>query len=156
LIPTSTGTSTDTPTPIASATQSPTVAISLTPTQAATLTPTQIPDTVKPQVNWAQPGADASFVGINTSSVLLVTDASDNVSIARVHFYRWDPVRLVFVDVGTVITPPYQWDLDMNPLVFGWNEIDVESFDLAGNRSNRQPIFLQKKIQMLFLPVLKK
>jgi hypothetical protein len=88
--------------------------------------------------------------------VQLVASASDNAGIARVHFFRWDPQRLVFVDLGSVNNPPYQYVLDMNQLMFGWNEIDVEAFDLSSNKSDRQHIFLMKANDMLYLPILKK
>jgi hypothetical protein len=118
------------------------------------LTPTQIPDTIKPQVSWVQPGVDGSYVEIPLRLVPLAANATDNSGVARVHFYRWDSQRLSFVDLGSAYNLPYQLVLDKNQLIFGWNEIDVEAFDLSGNISDRQHIFLRKTEEMAYMPII--
>jgi hypothetical protein len=74
--------------------------------------------------------------------VHLEVSATGNIDIARVRFYRWNTVNLQYVEIGSDYTYPYTWELDPNTLDLGWNEIDVEAYDKAGNISNYKYIFL--------------
>jgi len=157
--PTSTDTGTPTPTQTNTNTASPTLtqtpSSTMTVTPTATVTPT--PDLDKPVVSWVSPVTDAKAYYIPRSErfILLKANSTDNQAVDRVHFYRWDRVNLTYIDIGTVLQPPFQWNFDISPLYYGWNEIDVEAFDNAGNVSDHKYIFV-KKIAYFFIPMIRK
>jgi hypothetical protein len=97
---------------------------------------------VKPQVSWVSPVGDGQVYNVGSTSVHLEVSATGNIDIARVRFYRWDTVNLQYVEIGSDYTYPYTWELDPKILYLGWNEIDVEAYDKAGNISNYKYIFL--------------
>jgi hypothetical protein len=150
---TGTPTNTQTLTPTRTLTVTPTTTQSTTPSQTSTAT--KIIDPTKPDVSWVSPVEDGKgfYLPNNTNFVLLIANATDNMAVDRVHFFRWDKLKLQFIDIGTVFNSPYQWNLDINTLYFGWNEIDVEAFDTAGNVSFRKYIFLYRT-EFLYLPLI--
>jgi uncharacterized repeat protein (TIGR01451 family) len=104
-------------------------------------------DSIVPQVDWVSPVQNGSgyFAGnefMRNLSINLVAQATDNIAIEGVRFYRWDKAKLRFVDLGYVSQAPYQWGLDARLLYGGWNEFDVEAYDTAGNISVHKYIFL--------------
>ena len=111
-------------------------------------------DAEKPQVTWVSPVTDGSGYFVKNGFVHLRADATDNLGVDRVRFYRWDKVKQYFVEIGTVDKSPYQWDLDTSMLYFEWNEIDVEAYDKAGNVSDHQYIFLFRQYP-LYLPFIR-
>jgi hypothetical protein len=94
-------------------------------------------------------------------------EAADNVAVAYVRFYRWDPVLLQTVEIGNDYTAGacqydpshecYQWDLDTHVLRPKWNEIRVRAYDASGNRSpDGYRILLKYFGEQIFLPIVKK
>jgi hypothetical protein len=74
-------------------------------------------------------------------------NATDNVAVQRVRFYRWDPLNLMFVNIGFDYTAPYQWDFDTCGLPSAWNQIFAAAQDTSGNPadwSNRKYIWLYR------------
>lgn len=110
-------------------------------------------DTQAPQVTWNSPVADKGVQEVEEEIVRLEVAASDDSGVASVHFYRWDAVSEVNVDIGTVYTPPYQWDLDTRILNLGWNQINAQAYDTSGNYSELGFIWLLK-FGKIFLPVM--
>lgn len=102
-------------------------------------------DVVIPTVSWVSPVGDGKVYILNGRYVSLLVTAADNTSITQVKFFRWDKVRMAFVDIGFVFTAPYAWNLDTTILSDYWNEIDVESYDTAGNISEYSHIFLLRQ-----------
>jgi hypothetical protein len=97
----------------------------------------------KPQVSWVSPVGDGQYYYlVGDTAVHLEANATGNIAIARVRFYRWDKVNLQYMEIGSDYTYPYIWELDPKILYLGWNEIDVEAYDKAGNISNYKYIFL--------------
>ena len=105
-------------------------------------------DSEKPVVNWIEPVSNDQTYHVTNQTIQLRVDASDNVSVARVHFYRWDAVNLVNVEIGNVYSSPYQINLDSTVLNYDWNEINAEAYDGAGNVSDLKYIWLYRDAPM--------
>jgi len=88
-----------------------------------TFTVTQVGDTVLPTVTLIS--APSGIVSRNST---LSATATDNVSVARVEFYRDGGVLL-----GSFLAPPYQMTLDTTALSDGRHCFYVEAYDPAGN-----------------------
>lgn len=132
--PTSIPTATVTRTP----TRTSTFTTTRTSTRTATATRTRTPgaDAIAPEVVWVAPTGNGGSVECYSGGVLLEAQASDNVAVQRVHFSRWDAVALRSVDIADDSTVPYQATVQCSALNMEWNEIDVQAFDMSGNRSN--------------------
>jgi uncharacterized repeat protein (TIGR01451 family) len=111
-------------------------------------------DSEKPTVSWVSPTVDGNGLYLDNSLVHLSVTATDNYGIARVRIYRWDKVGLRFIDIINLSNPPYELNLDSTSLYNGWNEIDAEAYDTAGNVSDHQFIFLFQKA-FIYLPLVK-
>jgi len=112
------------------------------------------PDLVPPVVNWTSPVGDEGQLNVGCQVVHLEVNATDNVAVYRVRFYRWDHSINDYVDVGYDYSAPYQWELDTCILPLGWNQIFAAAQDTSGNPmnwSNRKRILLRRSY-MLFLP----
>ena len=99
------------------------------------------PDTVAPSVSWFGPTTDGQVYDVKNHIILLSVNASDNVGVKSVSFSRWDYVKKINVPLGTIVTgtgfiSPYEIDFDTRGLLPGWNEIDVDVQDEAGNSSS--------------------
>ena len=101
-------------------------------------------DTEKPVVNWIAPVGDGEVYPVGDEVIQLEVNATDNVAVARVRFYRWDAVNEQWVEIGNDYSAPYQMNLDCSTLNEGWNEIDAEAYDTAGNSSDRKHIWLDR------------
>ena len=99
-------------------------------------------DAVKPQVDWVAPVVDGKVYYAFSEIIHLVANSSDNIGVAGVRFYRWDKVTLRFVDIGYTYESPFEWFLDSKTLYPGWNEIDIDAYDKAGNVSDHKFIFI--------------
>jgi hypothetical protein len=106
-----------------------------------------------PTVTWVSPVSDGSGYFPPAGVVHLQVSASDNVSVAKIHFFRWDPVLKVHINLMDLFTPPYGWDFGTQTLHSGWNEIDVQAYDQVGNVSAQQHIFLFHDA-ILYLPII--
>jgi hypothetical protein len=111
----------------------------------------EVRDALVPDLNWMQPSANDEIIYVGDETILLRVDASDNVGVARVIFFRWDPYLAEYVDIGTSEGAPFMVVLDTKQLVPGWNEVFARAYDSAGNASDRQHIWLFKN--SLFLPI---
>lgn len=105
---------------------------------------TTILDAEAPVANWFAPVFNQGHYWIGRGTVRLMVNVSDNFGISRVHFYRYDEPLDRWLDIGDIFTPPYEWYLDTTTLNPRWNEIDIEAYDIAGNKSVRQYIFIYK------------
>lgn len=118
-------------------------------------------DAEKPAVTWVSPVPDESIYYLDydiveeNEIVNLRVDATDNLGIGKVKFYRWDTVKKVFVVLVNVFKAPYLWDLDTGMLNYGWNEIDAEAYDNAGNMSDHKYIFIFRPYP-LYLPFVRR
>lgn len=95
-----------------------------------------IPDTEVPTVSWVAPVSNTLRYDVHAETVLLRVNALDNVAVERVRFARWDAVLGIFIDIGTVYTPPYEWHFNTSVLNPQWNQIVAVAFDTSGNRSD--------------------
>jgi hypothetical protein len=99
-------------------------------------------DTQKPTVAWVQPVETGVRYNVFGRPVLLQVIPEDNFAIDHVVFYRWDPVSLSYVDIATVSNAPFSYYFDVSDLAPEYNQIFAKAFDLAGNASERQSIWL--------------
>ena len=92
-------------------------------------------DTTPPTVSWVSPVTSEGQVYSSASGVvsLEVSVTDDSSGIAQVRFSRWDAVNEVVVELGAVYSAPYRTSVDVNTLNLGWNEIDADISDNAGN-----------------------
>lgn len=102
------------------------------------------PDTEKPVANWTAPVGNGEVRYVVNEPVELSASASDNVGVTRVHFYRWDAVNLVYVQLGDDYTSPYTFVLDSGTLNLNWNQMFVNAYDVAGNVSETVSIWLYR------------
>jgi hypothetical protein len=85
-------------------------------------------------------------------------NATDNVAIQWVRFYRWDPINHEYVTIAYDTAAPYTRDLDTCNLSAKWNQIFAEALDTYGNRNWAQPqdrkfIYLYRYLT-LYLPLI--
>jgi uncharacterized repeat protein (TIGR01451 family) len=118
------------------------------------------PDLVLPTVTWTQPVSNGAMYPVNCQIVHLQVNATDNIAIQSVRFYRWDAKINSFVDIGYDTTAPYGWDIDTCNLNPNWNQIFAEAHDTYGNRDwtvpeERKFIWLYRHI-LLYLPEVSK
>ncbi|MGC1378146.1 MAG: trypsin-like serine protease [Anaerolineales bacterium] len=91
------------------------------------------PDTEPPTVSWTVPTTDKQVYDVANQIIPLGVGASDNVGISSVVFSRWDYANQVYVNIGTISMSPYRVNFDTSALLPGWNEIDANAYDSAGN-----------------------
>ncbi len=142
---TATPTSTSTPTPTSTSTPTP----SATPTPTNTPTP---PDTQPPTVTWLAPVGDRQVYAASHGTVQLEVRATDNVGVRQVNFNRWDPKINGYVQIRTVVTPPYKASVNVGDLNMGWNQVNADAVDTAG-RSARALIWIDRFSQT-WLPLM--
>lgn len=113
-----------------------------------------IKDQINPVVSWVAPVRNGGIYDVKSGIVQLAIEASDNVAIARVRFYRWDSVDNKYIDIGEDLAAPYQLSLSVDSLNLTWNQIFVRSYDQEGNPSDQQFIWLYKTGQPVYLPLI--
>jgi hypothetical protein len=103
-------------------------------------------DNEKPTVSWFSPVFEGGVYQVGNEVVSLIANASDNLDISMVRFKRWDPdpLNLKYIIIGFAYNYPYRYELDTRPLLAGWNEIDIEAYDTAGNVSAQRRILIKK------------
>ncbi len=109
------------------------------------------PDTQNPVLNWTSPVNNGQAFTIGNEEVLLSVTATDNVSIARVRFYRWDAVNSQWREIATDYTPPYQYTLDSTTLNYASNHVYAAAYDIAGNKDERYILIYRKR--QVYLPL---
>ena len=101
-------------------------------------------DTQPPNVRWMAPVTQGEVYTLHQDQVALEAEASDNVGVSYVRFFRWDAPSLRNVEIGNDYTPPYQVILHTSTLNFGWNETLVQAYDVAGNVSPWDRIWIDR------------
>jgi hypothetical protein len=110
-------------------------------------------DPIFPTINWISPVTNGEIYEASNQGVSLQAAAVDNLSIAQVHFFRWDALLNTYVDIGVVYNTPNQWDLDTQTLNYGWNQIFARAKDTAGNNSIIPFIWIYRNFPpRIFLP----
>lgn len=116
-------------------------------------------DQQTPIATWILPTIGGQRFNVSDGTIHLEVEASDNIGVDHVKFFRWDAVNEVYLDIATVTSAPFAIDLDTSTLNPEWNQIFVKAFDAAGNESPLPPqhIWLYKivnKSAFLYLPIL--
>jgi uncharacterized repeat protein (TIGR01451 family) len=99
------------------------------------VTTTLPPDNTPPTVSWIAPTTKGGETPVGGGSILLEAEATDDVAIDYVLFVRWDAVTSTWKEIGRDHNEPYQWNLNTFILNPGYNQINVESYDTAGNKA---------------------
>lgn len=98
-------------------------------------------DTTNPDVTWIAPVSDEQVYNVTNQVIQLEVSATDNISIDRVVFLRWDYVDLQYIQIGAASNAPYLVDFNTGSLLPDWNYIVAYAFDASG-RSSSQYIWL--------------
>jgi hypothetical protein len=64
-----------------------------------------------------------------------------------VHFYRWDALAEVYVDIANLYGPPYALDIHASELNYEWNQVFVRVYDAAGNVSESAYIWIYQSVE---------
>lgn len=120
---------------------------------------TVIVDVVKPVVTWTEPVLGEGehlyvFCRPDCEIIPFSVEASDDIGVQKVRFYRWDHVIMSYVEIGEDFTNPYTWEFDPSALPPGINQIFVEAYDLSGQLSDRKRILLDKWLER-FMPIIR-
>ncbi|HEX7975457.1 MAG TPA: Ig-like domain-containing protein [Anaerolineales bacterium] len=110
-------------------------------------------DLQSPIVFWMTPVKTGEVYNASNNMeeiISLSVDATDNVAVDQVLYYRWDAVNNEYITIAEVPSPPYRVDLAISSLNPGWNQIFVRAEDTSGNWSNR--IWIWVLIHRTFLP----
>jgi hypothetical protein len=116
-----------------------------------------VADRVIPTVQWIAPVGSEERYDVNGGLVRLEAEADDNIAVAAVHFFRWDPGLEQYVDIATVAQSPYEYYIDTWFLSPAWNQIFVRAYDSYGNGSLREFIWIYKVVSYnhrFYLPVI--
>jgi uncharacterized repeat protein (TIGR01451 family) len=119
---------------------------------------TTVLDLTLPTVTWVLPVGDEHSYDVVCQVVRLQVNASDNIQVQRVRFYRWVPVGQsgYYIEIGIDLTAPYFLYFYTCDLNLGYNQIFVEAYDTWGNKSPRKRILLYKvsneEIHINYLP----
>jgi hypothetical protein len=96
-------------------------------------------DSEVPTVSWLSPVGDGQQKILTNAPedqvVYLEADANDNIAIDHVRFRRWDAYQMAWIDIANAYNPPYQVDLETSVLRCGFNQVNVEAYDTAGNNT---------------------
>jgi hypothetical protein len=101
-------------------------------------------DTEPPIINWLSPVGDEEVYDVSNEIVQLEVDATDNVGVYGVSYYRWDAVNEEIKIIDFVMTSPFTTNLDCGELNLGWNQIMARAYDDAENQSQIKYIWLYK------------
>ena len=97
-------------------------------------------DASPPAVNWQSPiGNGGIYYAISGQQIPLVITATDNIPIARVEFFYWDPKKGGtggYVNIASLSHAPFEALVDVYSLNIGWNQIFARAYDAAGNVNN--------------------
>lgn len=110
-------------------------------------------DKTSPELNWKFPAENGQVAEVQCEPVLLQVNASDNVAVEYVDFFRWDAEKNQYVDVGTDDVLPFEITLNACELNPGWNQVFARSYDAANNWSPHQFIWLYRNVSV-FLPLI--
>ncbi len=108
-------------------------------------TSTTVVDLTLPTISWILPVTDEQSYDVKCQLVRLQADATDNIQVQRVRFYRWVPANPGFyLDIGDDFTAPYALNFYSCDLTLGYNQIFTEAYDTWANKSTRKRILLYK------------
>ena len=126
----------------------------------------QAVDSVVPTAVWKLPVTEGQVYIVVSQNVLLEMEAADNVGVDYVEFLRWDPILVIWVDIGRDYTAEtcqsnpsklcYQWNLETWVLRPKWNEIRARAYDESENSSPGYSILLKFFSEKIFLPFTRK
>jgi hypothetical protein len=105
-----------------------------------------VADRVSPTVNWVAPVGTEGRYDSDGGLIRLEAEASDNVAVAAVNFFRWDPILERYIDIATVEKSPYVYYIDTWVLKPAWNQIFVRAYDTYGNVSAREFIWVYLQV----------
>jgi large repetitive protein len=113
-------------------------------------------DTEPPKIIlWLQPQVDSNQIYyVNGPTVTLEVTATDNVTVDRVRFSRWDPVHNNYVNIASIQVAPYVWQLDTSTLVLGFNQVYARAYDPSGNNSGQENFIWLVVSTKIYLPAL--
>jgi hypothetical protein len=114
------------------------------------VTTTLPPDNTPPTVSWIAPTSKGGFTSVGGETIRLEAEASDDVAVDYVLFKFWDYVALKWREIGRDYTEPYQWDFNTFVLNPEYNQVNVESYDTAGNKA--PPPGVQEYIFLVYTP----
>jgi hypothetical protein len=91
------------------------------------------------------------------TDIILEVEVTDNVTVAYVMFYRWDPVESRHVILAKDDTESYQVTIPRSTLLPEYNQIYILASDTSGNVSNLVIVLLYfLNTQPIFLPLISK
>jgi VCBS repeat-containing protein len=97
-------------------------------------------DASPPNLNWQSPmGNGGIYDALSGQQIPLVITATDNIPIAWVEFFWWDPKKGGtggFVDIASLSHAPFRALIDVDSLNIGWNQVFARAYDAAGNVNN--------------------
>lgn len=94
-----------------------------------------IEDQIPPEIISIAPVDLGEILEVIDEEITIDVEVTDNFQVDCVYFYRWDAPNGQFVILGEDCQAPYQHVLDAKTLNFGWNQINIIAFDVAGNSS---------------------
>jgi uncharacterized repeat protein (TIGR01451 family) len=114
------------------------------------VTTTLPPDNSPPTVSWNEPTGKGGTTHVGGETIRLEAIASDDRAVDYVLFKFWDYIALRWREIGRDYTEPYQWDFNTFVLNPGDNQVNVESYDTAGNKA--PPHGVQEYIWLVYTP----
>lgn len=112
----------------------------------------EVLDQNPPTIEWISPSPSGGTHDIWLEKLKLEVEATDNVQVVCVEFYRWDAEIEEFIQLGKLCEPPYMIEIDPSSLNYGWNQIFARADDSAGNWSDFKFIWLFRLIPV-YLPL---
>jgi hypothetical protein len=101
-------------------------------------------------VSWNEPTGKGGTTHVGGETIRLEAIASDDRAVDYVLFKFWDYIALRWREIGRDYTEPYQWDFNTFVLNPGDNQVNVESYDTAGNKA--PPHGVQEYIWLVYTP----
>jgi hypothetical protein len=89
-------------------------------------------DVEVPSVEWVEPVSNDEEFEVSAGTVNLEADASDDVGVDRVEFWRWDNEDDDWVFLGDDLIAPYKSSVSVGALSMGENIISADAYDEAG------------------------
>lgn len=112
-------------------------------------------DPIQPTVQWVLPVGNGAVHLVKdhyVDSVLLRANAADNMAVSQVQFLRWDAPTSKYVTIAVETSSPYELEVEIQTFNKGWNQVFVQSRDMAGNGSSYQFIWIIRLSPEIFFP----
>lgn len=115
-------------------------------------------DATSPHVEWVVPVGNGDQLDVAGEVIILEVNATDDVEVKLVRFYRWDAEIEQMVDIAQVTDPPYHTEIDTRQLNPHWNQIFARAYDSSGNESGRPWVWLYRleTSHRSFLPIVRR